>query len=169
MSQLRHSTDPVDEVDGIRGRCRNGAVDSQTTQKTVPIKNGAKNSQQNDHSNNGIPEFTLVRGADASRLEHKIEELLTMLKCTNLAERSGSEYVEPGPCSPRKYFSAVELAERWGCGTTKTYNLARTGFPHLKSGQLIRNFWAHVWAYEGRIEMEEANQIFESRDGIQER
>ena len=69
------------------------------------------------------------------------------------------DYTEPGPQSPRQYFDAKELARRWNWGVTKVYEIPERELPYWKRGQLKRYFWAHVWAYEGRLSSDEAERI----------
>ncbi len=71
-----------------------------------------------------------------------------------------SDYVEPGPHSPRKWFEPKELARRWGWGETKVYEIPEQELPNWKKGQLKRYFWAHVWAYEGRLSWDQAEEIY---------
>lgn len=72
----------------------------------------------------------------------------------------GSDYQEPGPYAKRKFFTPEELMERWGWGKTKVYEIPEIELPYWKKGQLKRYFWAHVWAYEGRITQEQADSLY---------
>ena len=72
----------------------------------------------------------------------------------------GSDYQEPGPHTKRKFFTPEELMERWEWGKTKVYEIPEIELPYWKKGQLKRYFWAHVWAYEGRLTREQADSLY---------
>ncbi len=100
----------------------------------------------------------------AERIEALVETRLSALPTHAAVDRvPGSDYVdytEPGPGRERQYFNAKELARRWGWGATKVYEIPETELPYWKRGQLKRYFWAHVWAYEGRLSWDQAEEIY---------
>lgn len=111
--------------------------------------------------------MALVQIADLSELSQKIDLLARMLEVEGVDRTGTREYVEPGPGSPRQYFSPGELSERWDWSESKVYALRNSDLPRFKHGQLVRYHWAHVWAFEGKITWETAQSIFEA-DAVQE-
>lgn len=81
-------------------------------------------------------------------------------------DRGAPDYIEPGPSSPRQFFTAAELATRWGWGKTKVYELTEEELPAWRHGQQVRYFWAYVWAFEGRLTRDEADEIY-TRHAVQ--
>jgi len=92
----------------------------------------------------------------------QVEQLTRLLECQLAIRGSGkkSDYAEPGPHARRKFFMPEELMDRWGWGKTKVYEIPEFELPFWKKGQLKRYFWAHVWAYEGRITRQQADDIY---------
>lgn len=105
--------------------------------------------------------LVLVSSTALEQMRRQIERLISAIGAqpTN-SQETGPDYVEPGPRSPRKYFTPEELMERWGWGKTKVYEIPEFELPYWKKGQLKRYFWAHVWAYEGRITREQADAFY---------
>jgi hypothetical protein len=112
--------------------------------------------------------MALVSIIDLQEMMKRVERLTAILEAGGVDSSETGEYVEPGPNSPRMYFAVPELAERWGWGETKVRGITAIELPKFKRGQLIRYFWAHVWAYEGRISREAAKEIFECHHALQE-
>lgn len=108
------------------------------------------------------PSMALVQMVDLKALHRQVERLTAMLEASGVDSPSTETYVEPGPGSPRQYFSAAELAERWGWGDSKIYALTDAELPRFKHGQLVRYHWTHVWAFEGKISWDTAQSIFEA-------
>lgn len=95
------------------------------------------------------------------QMRQQIAYLVDLLGCQATGARGpGYDYQEPGPHARRKFFTPEELMERWGWGKTKVYEIPEIELPYWKKGQLKRYFWAHVWAYEGRITREQADTIY---------
>ena len=92
-----------------------------------------------------------------------LEELHTLLRRHNAADREP----EPGPQSARKFFSPKDLILRWGWSRTKVYEIPADELPAWKRGGIKRFFWAHVWAYEGRMSWEEAERYYRDFNAIQ--
>lgn len=97
----------------------------------------------------------LPTAASIEALHGKLDHVAALLE--KRAEKGS--YVEPGPASPRQYFTAKELMERWDYGSTTVYEIPDFELPCFKKNGK-RYFWAYVWAYEGRITREEANKIY---------
>lgn len=95
-------------------------------------------------------------------LSRKLDRLLALSEQQRHTEGTEDAYIEPGPGSLRQYFTAQELAKRWGWGKTKVYELLETELPRWKHGEQVRFFWAYVWAFEGRISREEADRLWHS-------
>jgi hypothetical protein len=101
--------------------------------------------------------------ADAlDQVQRQIEHLARLLEVqvAGAGNEADAAYAEPGPYVRRKFFTPEELMERWGWGKTKVYEIPEHELPFWKRGQLKRYFWAHVWAYEGRITREQADEIY---------
>lgn len=109
----------------------------------------------------------------ASIVEQAAERLLQRLQPALQQQPAGAgadegePYVEPGPGSPRQFFTAAELAGRWGWGKTKVYELIEEELPVWRHGQQVRYFWAYVWSFEGRISREEADRIWNDYGTVQ--
>lgn len=120
--------------------------------------------------------FVLVPTAEFAELKGLISELLKrQANGANLAPSAATigrpntpsgaspSYVEPGPGSPRKWFTAKELESRWGTGfkKSKIYALSALELPYWEHGRSGRRyFWSHVWAFEGRLSSKEGERLF---------
>ena len=102
--------------------------------------------------------FILVPTGEIASLREAVDSLKTLL-----AERptqTDSRTQEPGPHSRRKFFRARELQERWEMSKSKFAEISREELPVWKMGEANRYFWAYVWAYEGRISRNMADEIW---------
>ena len=97
------------------------------------------------------------------RIEERLSGLYDLLAHNGPSlppQQEEDGYVEPGPGSPRQFFTANELMERWGWGKTKVYEIPESELPAWKVGNRKQYFWAHVWAFEGRMPADEADRIY---------
>lgn len=101
----------------------------------------------------------LPTAAAVAELLEEVREVKVMLRSGAEEDRTDGSYIEPGPGSPRQFFTAQELMERWHAGSTTVYQIPEFELPCFKKNGK-RYFWAHVWAYEGRITREEADRIY---------
>lgn len=93
-------------------------------------------------------------------LSEKLDRVLSLLEQHDAGAASREAYIEPGPGRRRQFFTAQELAKRWGWGKTKVYELLEEELPAFSHGGTRRFFWSYVWAFEGRITRQEADRIW---------
>lgn len=101
----------------------------------------------------------LPTAASIEALHRKLDDLVARIEKGAGSQDDGA-YIEPGPGSPRQYFTAKEPMERWNLSKTSVYETPEFELPRLKKNGWIRYHWAHVWAYEGRISREKADEYF---------
>ena len=103
--------------------------------------------------------FILVPTGEIEALREAVDSLKVLIAETG-GPASNGRSDEPGPHSRRKFFRARELHERWEMSRSKFAEISRDELPVWKMGEANRYFWAYVWAYEGRISRDMADEIW---------